>query len=43
MASYAGAISVEEGWNLVHYVRSPARPKNLWYYLVVDTGEFPGR
>lgn len=44
MASFASAMSLEEGWNLVHYVRSLARPKNLWYYLMVDTGEFyPGR
>ena len=44
MPSYATSISVEEGWDLVHYVRSLARPKNLWYYLFVDTGEhFPGR
>ncbi len=37
-------LTVEEGWDLVHYVRSLARPKNLWYYLFLDTGEFfPGR
>ncbi|MFQ5685008.1 MAG: hypothetical protein ACE5HC_17285 [Candidatus Binatia bacterium] len=37
-------LTVEEGWALVQYVRSLARPKNLWYYLFVDTGKFyPGR
>jgi hypothetical protein len=44
MGSYAASISVEDGWDLVYYVRSLARPKNLWYFLFVDTGEFfPGR
>jgi mono/diheme cytochrome c family protein len=44
MPGYASSLSIEEGWHLVHYVRSLARPKTLWYYLFVDTAEhFPGR
>jgi mono/diheme cytochrome c family protein len=44
MPSYMTSISVEEGWDLVHYVRSLARGRSLWYYLFVDTGQlFPGR
>jgi cytochrome c oxidase cbb3-type subunit I/II len=43
MAPYAEVLSLEEGWDLVHYVRSLAYPKTFWYDLFVDTGEFfPG-
>jgi cytochrome c oxidase cbb3-type subunit 2 len=44
MPTYATAISLDEGWDLVHYVRSLAHSKGLWYSLFVDTGaHFPGR
>jgi cytochrome c oxidase cbb3-type subunit I/II len=44
MPTYATAVSVDEGWDLVYYVRSLARSRSLWHYLFVDTGQrFPGR
>ena len=44
MPAWEDLATQEERWSLAHYVRSLARPKNLWHYLFVDTGEFfPGR
>ena len=43
MTPYGALLSLEEGWDLTHYVRSLARPKNVLDYLFVDTGAlFPG-
>ncbi len=44
MPSWSGAISIEEGWDLVHYIRSLSKAKTLWQRVFVDTGEaYPGR
>ena len=44
MPGWSSAISVDEGWDLVHYVRSLSRSRTLWQILFVQTGEeTPGR
>lgn len=44
MPAWSGAMSIEEGWDLVHYIRSLSQPKSLWQRLFVETGEdYPGR
>jgi cytochrome c oxidase cbb3-type subunit I/II len=44
MPAWSAALSIEEGWDLVSYVRSLSRAKTLWHYLFVDSGETtPGR
>jgi len=44
MPAWSGAISVEEGWDLVSYIRSLSKAKTLWQRLFVDSGEaYPGR
>ncbi len=44
MPAWSGAISIEEGWDLVHYIRSLSRAKSFWQRAFVDTGEaYPGR
>ena len=43
MAPFGAVLSLEEGWDLTHYVRSLARPKTALDFLLVDMGEFfPG-
>ncbi len=44
MPSWSGAISIEEGWDLVHYIRSLSKANTLWQRVFVDSGEaYPGR
>lgn len=44
MPAWSGAISIEEGWELVHYIRSLSQAKTFWQRVFVDTGEaYPGR
>ena len=44
MPAWSSALSIEEGWDLVYYVRSLSRAKTLWRILFVHTGEAtPGR
>lgn len=44
MPAWSGAISIEEGWDLVHYIRSLSKAKSFWQRVFVDTGEAdPGR
>jgi cytochrome c oxidase cbb3-type subunit 2 len=44
MPAWSSALSIEEGWDLVYYVRSLSRAKTLWQVLFVHTGEdTPGR
>jgi cytochrome c oxidase cbb3-type subunit 2 len=44
MPAWSSALSIEEGWDLVYYVRSLSRAKTLWQVLFVHTGEAtPGR
>jgi len=44
MPAWSSALSIEEGWDLVYYVRSLSRAKTLWQILFVHTGEAtPGR
>ena len=44
MPPWSSAISVEEGWDLVFYIRSLSRAGSVWHYWFTDTGEaFPGR
>ncbi len=44
MPAWSGAMSVEEGWDLVHYVRSLSKAKSLWQRVFVDSGEsYPGQ
>jgi cytochrome c oxidase cbb3-type subunit 2 len=44
MPAWSAALSIEEGWDLVSYVRSLSRAKTLWQVLFVHTGETtPGR
>jgi cytochrome c oxidase cbb3-type subunit 2 len=44
MPAWSGAISIEEGWDLVYYIRSLSRANTFWQRLFVDTGEaYPGR
>jgi cytochrome c oxidase cbb3-type subunit 2 len=44
MPAWSGAISIEEGWDLVHYIRSLSKAKTFWQRVFVDSGEaYPGR
>ncbi|ETW96741.1 MAG: hypothetical protein ETSY1_25370 [Candidatus Entotheonella factor] len=44
MPAWSGAISIEEGWDLVYYIRSLSKAKSFWQRIFVDTGEaYPGR
>lgn len=44
MPAWSGAMSIEEGWELVHYIRSLSKAKTLWQRVFVDSGEaYPGR
>jgi cytochrome c oxidase cbb3-type subunit 2 len=44
MPAWASAISIDEGWDLVDYIRSLSRSRTLWQVLFVHTGEAtPGR
>lgn len=39
MPPWSSAVSVEEGWDLVAYVRSLSRAGTIWHYLFTDTGK----
>jgi len=39
MPAWSGAISIEEGWDVVHYIRSLSKAKPFWQRLFVDSGE----
>lgn len=44
MPAWSGAISIEEGWDLVYYIRSLSQANTFWHQVFVDTGEaYPGR
>jgi cytochrome c oxidase cbb3-type subunit 2 len=44
MPPWSSSVSVEEGWDLVHYIRSLSRAGTFWHTLFIDTGEaYPGR
>lgn len=44
MPAWSGAISIEEGWDLVHYIRSLSKANTFWQQVFVNSGEaYPGR
>jgi mono/diheme cytochrome c family protein len=44
MPAWSGAISIEEGWDVVHYIRSLSKAKTFWQQVFVDSGEaYPGQ